>query len=358
MSSDDTNRARGGLTYKLREDLAKGALSDRKGLTCLTLLLTYRCPAACDHCVFESDNTRSEALDPEVARRVIEAAGRRRPPPGLSFSGGEPFLKLALMRELMSLGASLGMRSEVVTSAAWAKGEEHATATLRDLQERGLGTVCVSYDRYHAPFVEAAKVRAVALAGLSAGLRVVVNTALDPTSTVDPLDYLRGALDLSAETLDRCFVNRLVTVPVGRARKSVLDYDYSTSSLDRGCAFSTEVVTLSPYGLLYPCCGSVVGEDPEKAALYVHDDLGGKSVDEIGEILEAVSQDLFFKLLQRIGPYRLLQEIWRANPGLATRRRFTSDCDVCLELTQNAEVASAARELLRGYAARLAGETA
>ena len=71
-------------------------------VTCLTILLTWRCPARCAHCVFDSGPDNRHTLDLEVARAAVDAAARLTPRPSLSFSGGEPFAALPAMRDLLA----------------------------------------------------------------------------------------------------------------------------------------------------------------------------------------------------------------------------------------------------------------
>jgi len=342
-----------GLTFQLREQLNRIDSPEHRRLRALTLLLTWRCPALCDHCVFDSSPHNKTTLDPNVARRVVEAVGRQKPPPILSFSGGEPFLQLGLMRELAALGVSVGMISEVVTSCAWVADAPRTLSVLRDLQECGLRTLCISYDRFHAPYVKPWKVRTAIGAGLELGLRIVLNTIADEDDASDGVDALAFATELPRETIARCFVNRLAIVPVGRARRQVRDYIYPQAPPTGGCPFSTQVVTLSPHGLLYPCCGAVVGEPTDQAQLFIQDDLTNRSVDEIEMIVASIQNDLFFRLLQTIGPYGLIQELRRRDPDLPVRSRFTGQCDACLEFTANGHVADAARHFLQQISAEL-----
>jgi hypothetical protein len=349
-----SSRIEDGLTYQLRQQLRDGDRPEHRRLRALTLLLTWRCPAACDHCVFESSPHNKATLDAEVARRTIEAVGRQKQSPILSFSGGEPFLRLPLLRELAAFGLQRGMFSEVVTSCAWVADAERTSSILADLQQCGMRTLCLSYDRFHAPYVASWKVRLAILAGLELGLRVVLNTIIDRPDA-DCVETLTGMIDLPRETIMRCFVNPLNTVPVGRARHQVGEYFYN-EALHGGCPFPTQVVTLSPHGLLYPCCGAVVGEPIDNAELFIQDDLADRSVDEIATILDSLQSDLFFRLLQAIGPYGLLQELQRRYPELPIRTKFTGQCDVCLEFTANAAVADAARHFLKQIASELRGE--
>ena len=344
-----------GLTRYLRRQICGNELVNRSKISSITVLLTYRCPAACDHCIFESDSTRTETLNIEVARKFIEAAARQDPPPSLSFSGGEPFLQREMLRELACYAQTLGMPCEVISSGAWAKTPEFAHTVLSDLADCGLRTYCMSVDRYHLPFVSPKNLRNALFSALDVGLRVVLNTMVDPCSLGEEDAYLATALGVAPDVIARCQVNRLTTAPVGRARSNVRDFLYQNKSFREGCPFATEIVTLSPYGLLYPCCGMVLGENPHDAALFIQDNLSDRSVDEIEAILDDLKSDLFYRLLQALGPYRLLNEVIRRDPTITVRDRFVGSCDVCLEFTTNSRVAEGTRKLLIEYARILYG---
>jgi organic radical activating enzyme len=346
-----------GLADFLYADLSATELVNRRSISIITLLLTYQCPAQCDHCVFESSPHNTATIDPAVARTLIEAAARQKPPPVLGFSGGEPFLQLRMLRELTSFASGLGMASEVVSSSAWAKDEAYAAAVLKDLASRGLQSYCTSVDRFHTPFVEGRKMRTALLAARAAGMHVIVNTQVDALAAKlnggDVEQYLSRVLDLPSDELREFQINALITTPVGRGRHTDIGYHYPDKNFREGCPMATEVVTLSPHGLLYPCCGMVVGEQPESADLFIQDDLAQRSVDEVEAMLDALKGDLFFRLLQYVGPYNILAEVLRRNPHLRGRSRYTGACDVCLEFTSNPGIAQATRALLQELAQRL-----
>lgn len=346
MSAQDLRRQ--GLSYRLTQEnraAARGLVERNRDFACLTLLLTYRCPAVCDHCIFESSPKATATLDPGTAERVIAAISRQSPPPGLSFSGGEPFLQLDTMKRLAAFALERGMPSEAVTSAAWVADAGRTRATLAELGERGLRTLCVSYDRFHAPYVKAEKIRTAVTQALELGIRVVVNTMADPDDVRERREMLAEALALPLAVVDSCFVNVLPTSPVGRARTHVDRYYYPDHPPTGGCQFAGRIVAVSPYGFVYPCCGSVLGAPPERAGLMIQDDLTGRSVDEIAAILEDLKNDLFFNLLSVLGPYGILQELRKREPALQTRP-YTNQCDACLEFTDNPLARGAAEKLL------------
>jgi hypothetical protein len=340
-----------GLAQFWAGKLAATELANRDRISSITILLTYRCPASCDHCVFESSPRNKAKVDVDVARRFIEAASRQSPPPVVGFSGGEPFLRLEEMRELVVFAASHGMISEVISSSAWVRNEAHARTVLSDLAACGMSTYCTSIDRFHTPYVKADRMRIAILAAHEAGMHVILNSQIDAElkrgGKDAVLDYMSGVVDLPVSFLSQFQINPLVTTPVGRARNEVDDFVYDpTKDMNEGCPMATEIVTLSPYGFLYPCCGMVLGEDPERAGLFIQDDLTERSVEDIAAILHDLKRDLFFKIMQVMGPYRLLTELKRRNPALAIRDRYVGSCDACLEFTNNAEVAQEARAFL------------
>lgn len=344
------------LSHKLRALHAKRELLQRTEVSCLTLLLTWRCPAECDHCVFDSGPKRKEVMDSRFAARVIEAAATAQsPPPGISFSGGEPFLEYAMMLELMGRAKELGCASEVVTSCAWAAGAGRTMAKLTALRDAGLRTVCVSWDRFHSPFIKAHKVAEVIAAAVALGLRVVINTALDPLDKRPRSDYLARTLALPPDTLSACSINVMNVVPVGRARTNVAEFHYPEGNGKGACPMSTEILTVTPDGLLYPCCGSVVGERSANSSLYAFDDVTEKSVEDLRAMFRALKNDLFFRLLQVVGPAGLLEELRARHPEVEIRRRYNSDCDACLEINGNEAVGPALQALLEEYGAELRG---
>jgi hypothetical protein len=330
-----------GLSTHLRQSKTAGA-----PIACIVVLLTWRCPAACDHCVFESSPQRRETLDPEQARRLLIAAARLSPRPSLSFSGGEPFLHLELMRELIALGRRNEMPSEVVTSAAWVADRSRAGAILDDLAERGLGTLVVSYDSFHEAYVAPWKAKAAIELAVERGLRVVINSAPDPNDCETVVEYLQRVLTLDMATIRSCVVNTQRVVPVGRAIERVDRYWYPSEPPRGGCRFAGRTVTISPQGLLYPCCGAVIGVPSERADLFTFGQLGELDEDQLVELLESVRDDLFFQLLGQMGPYELLQALKRRDPSIITRETFTGECDACLEFTKNDAVRRATADLL------------
>ena len=334
------------LPVALRQMRTNGELLARTDFSCVTLLLTWQCPAQCDHCVFTSGPHRQEVLATDLAERIITAAASQPVRPAISFSGGEPFLVFDTLVHLTKLAHSLGCPTEVVTSCAWATSSQVAHERLQVLAGTGLRTVCVSWDRFHAPYVRAGRVAAVITQARDLGLRVVINTAIDPLRKEAPLEYLARTLGLPNAVLAACALNRLNVVSVGRARASAVEIYYPPKGGKGPCTVATEVLTVTPTGLLYPCCGSVLGEVAANSGFYAFEDISLMSVEELRLVFREIKDNLFFRLLQIAGPAKLVAMLQQREPELELRSRFNSDSEACRELNRNPEDGPALHALL------------
>jgi len=322
----------------------------RRGPDWVTIVLTWRCPAACAHCGVESSPSNRTRLDRDLARKAVLAAARFSPPPRLSFTGGEPFVEVQALHDLVALARDHGMSSEVVTSAAWVADETRCEATLMRLKAEGLVTLCVSYDRFHEDFIPRWKVGAVVRAGLRVGLKVVLKTIVDPDEPSGEAAFAER-LGLTADEIARCVINGQPLSAIGRAADFV-DAAAPVVAKPAGgaCAFAGRNPTVSPAGKLYPCCGPVMGKLGPAAELFVMADLNDSSVDGIEAALGSGDSDLFTALLNRIGPGGIISTILANDPSIALKGRVDNQCDGCVEMMRNPQLRSKIQDMLHAGA--------
>ncbi|MFW6161722.1 MAG: radical SAM protein, partial [Planctomycetota bacterium] len=130
------------------------------------LMLTYRCSAACRHCMYACSprwpaDWMSEA---DVERGLAALARYIQPSPfgpegvslnhGLHFTGGEPFLNYDLLLHATRVAAEVGVPSTFVeTNAFWCASEETTREKLEALREAGLRGIMISVNPFFAEFV-------------------------------------------------------------------------------------------------------------------------------------------------------------------------------------------------------------
>jgi hypothetical protein len=130
------------------------------------LMLSYKCPAACAHCMYAcspqwsadwiAEPALAEILD-QLAR-TIEASplGPERVgvSDGLHFSGGEPFMSFELLARAVDLAASRSIPSLFVeTNAIWCKNDDVTRDRLVDLRDRGMHGLMVSVNPFFLEYV-------------------------------------------------------------------------------------------------------------------------------------------------------------------------------------------------------------
>ena len=148
------------------------------------LMMTYRCQAACPHCVVGAGPHRKEEVSLEEAIGWISqmAAYRDGHIAALSLTGGEPFCCFEKLKEATRYAAQLGMVVTTVTNGFWATTVSEAVSVLARLE--GLKMIGISADPHHQAFIPFDRVRnAVAAARAEVivhrRIKVIVRQFLD-----------------------------------------------------------------------------------------------------------------------------------------------------------------------------------
>jgi MoaA/NifB/PqqE/SkfB family radical SAM enzyme len=150
----------------------------------LSLMPTFQCNAACQHCGTLSsptNKTRIPVGDAEEAIRQAASAGY-----GIVvFTGGEPTLKGRWLMEAINLATNLKLMTRVVTNGWWGRTDALAEAKVAAFVQAGLNEINFSTGDQHVRFVPLTSViralRAAAAADLLAA--VMVETVQERTVT-------------------------------------------------------------------------------------------------------------------------------------------------------------------------------
>ena len=169
------------------------------------LVLGYRCPSRCRHCLYGSGPHRRDGEPADLAEldRVLDLLAERAPRARMHIGGGEPFLDLDRLVHAVTGLAERGLALDYVeTNAVWLKGRRQGEEVLRRLADAGLGCVLISVSPFHAEFIPPSRtLLLVELADrlLSRGSFVWVADFLPELAAVAP----GHRLDLQARLADR-----------------------------------------------------------------------------------------------------------------------------------------------------------
>jgi MoaA/NifB/PqqE/SkfB family radical SAM enzyme len=310
----------------------------------LALMVTRRCNMTCGHCSVESGpGVRGEPAESDLLAWVREAtaAGVR----SIRLTGGEPMLRPAVVLRLVRECRRLGMATSLTTNGFWGRTRPRARRQLRALRRAGLGSLTVSYDRYHADFMGADPVLHIADAADELGIPFNVNLVRG-TDEAD-LAAIVQRLDASAGARLRVYDLQ----PVGRARElpaAILRSE--AEGFCTACAFPA----ITDDGRLCACNGPSYFERPGSPLV-----LGRIGEASVAELLERHRRDPILDTIRTLGPGWLRDELRRL-PGFAAwsaSRRWLGICHLCHEITRDPAAVAALRERLaepEAAAARLA----
>jgi len=118
------------------------------------ILVNYECNAACRHCLYACSPGRSaDYMTPETADKICSLL-KMRGFNSIHIGGGEPFLNIDGLLEVIKVVHKAGITIEYVeTNGFWAADESQALQYLNAIKSAGADALLISLDPFHAEYV-------------------------------------------------------------------------------------------------------------------------------------------------------------------------------------------------------------
>ena len=198
------------------------------------LVLGYRCPSRCRHCLYDAGPHRRDGSPANSAAldAILDLLAERGPHARYHIGGGEPFLDVDLLESAIDGMARRGLTLDYVeTNAAWVKDGDHAAGVLVELRDLGLRCVLVSLSPFHAEFIPLERTLALIEAAersLPGGAFVWIPGLMDdvraaPAGRSGRID-LEALLAQRGQRYARQLAARYSVVPAGRAGRYLHDH--------------------------------------------------------------------------------------------------------------------------------------
>ena len=293
------------------------------------LMMTYRCQAACPHCVVGAGPHRTEEVSLEDALGWISqmAAYRDGHIAALSLTGGEPFCCFDKLKQVTRYATQLGMVVTTVTNAFWATTLSEAVSALAELE--GLKMIGISADPHHQAFIPFDRVRNAVAAAKERGLsyRIIV-TAEDDTSP----EYLALRARLK-EVSPEEHIQSVTTFLSGRAADEIDGARCRTSRTP--CQSPCEAAgspVVFPNGQVIACIGALIAL-PNHHPLV----LGNLRHQTLAEILDKAEGNAVLHGLRVWGPGRLVSMIEESEVKSELPDCYIENvvCDPCYRILSN-----------------------
>jgi MoaA/NifB/PqqE/SkfB family radical SAM enzyme len=299
------------------------------------LMMTYRCTVACSHCMVEAAPYKRESMSVESAQEWIRQARGYRSGSiaGLTFTGGEPFYDIQVLRRLSDQAAAHGFMVSAATNAFWAASTNEAEQVLKRLP--ALSQLIVSTDEYHLKCIPLEHVRNAVEAARKRRMPVSLTVCTDSERTPG----FSALMYRLSEFAHRSEIRVSLTSPVGRAKIHCATFHYlmSETPSDSACPMAGSPV-IFPDGRVFACMGPVIRLDHHNPLLL------GKAFEEpLQTILDRSETNPVLRAVCERGPQRLISLLEEGGFGGILPRQFIqgSACDVCYRLFSSAEAVGA-----------------
>lgn len=279
---------------------------------------TQACNLHCPHC-FVSRNPKK--LDSKTAITFLESC-KGTDIYKIGFSGGEPFLNLDFMLEVISWAYKNDFCfDQIMTNGDWWKTEEELLSTLRQIQDAGYdGNIGLSYDGFHNQDFDRIKTFARSVNHIFGEESLNVQAVADPSSTPEQDTKLESELNILAEeyTAEVYILPQTFQAADSRAwqSKKWFKEDY--------CEGPGQILFVHATGDIAPCCG-FANENP---ALFI----GNINTDTFDTLIKKACENKMVNICYNTGLLKEAKMLYKEGklPGI------TGDiCSFCDWLCNN-----------------------
>ncbi len=286
----------------------------------LTLLMTYKCNAQCDICLFNCDKYKDDIMNLNDAYRYIDEAFEIESFENLAISGGEPFLFYDSLIKICKKANQKGIPITISTNGFWAVNVEKARDVILELRSLGVTSLYISVDQFHAEYVSYECIKNILRAAKKISIRIDLHTIVTKNSL--------KLKDITKELDNEIMGYQIVQWPCiacGRAKTNIDENEFIYQETIPSCVCNNiNTLVIDSYGKVFPCCGITDKSN------YLSANLAKEH--SIKEIIEYFNNNIYLKLLETYGARWFTEAIDKHNIDIKLKNKYTSLCELCGDL--------------------------
>lgn len=325
-------RIQGILMYKISDNIYNRHLGREEAKLKLWryagLMMTYRCPAACEFCYYKCSPEKAGLMPIETALSAWESlrvlAGENAK---VHITGGEPFLYFDHVLEILDEAQKrkLGPLDSIETNGYWATDRKIVEERLRLLDSAGLERLKISWDPFHAEYIDIECVRRLAEIAeeIMGSQRVFIRWA----------KYLNEPVRMKGEVLEeriKGYRSAVADYPcrfMGRGAGELADL-FANSPVEslrgqncKSAFLSSKGVHIDPYGNVFSglCSGIIIGNVEERPLEKIWAEFNPSKMELISQLFDG-------------GPTGVAEKM--GNNRYTTKAMYAEKCHFCNDLRQ------------------------
>ena len=279
----------------------------------LAIMITSKCDINCGMCC-EGDVNDIDIAEVDMLKFLM-TLDEETPIENIAITGGEPFLKVDLMEEIIKVSKKHNKNTSVITNANWCVNIENTYEILSKLKSLGLDYIGISYDEFHQKYVDVEKIRNILKVCELLKLRTNIQICITKDSDIGVL------LNQLKTELNNVIINFIYCMDVGRAKANIQSSQLIYKQYDETilCQKGGSLL-IGNDGKIFPCCSPMAYE--------LDIDLGNISeFNTIQKVLKQINNNIFLLMLRNYGFKYFLDKAKLLNIKLP--EKIVSPCDIC-----------------------------
>jgi MoaA/NifB/PqqE/SkfB family radical SAM enzyme len=256
----------------------------------IVIMLGNKCTAECKICCINSTYKCNQKNDFFRLKEFVLSSKDVEEIKVINFSGGEVFLYFNELVELIKCCKSINKTPTIITNGYWAYKYQIAQQKLSILREAGLINIGISYDEFHAEYINIKNIRNIIKSAKSLDMKVSIQSAITVNSSISKwVDFL--GQDLVDVTL-----NFISCDQVGRAKEMINNNMFIRNTMPEGC-ICRKGGTFSIFydGNVWPCCAPYV----TTTNLCIGNIYN--NIHTVNDALDKLQSNIFLKILRNKG---------------------------------------------------------
>lgn len=288
----------------------------------ISLQITWKCDIGCKHCC---QGPKKASLSVAEVNTILKEIKKQNIVHKIHITGGEPFEDIDKLLLISKSISNYDFEFAVITNGKWCKGKEVAEKILRNLKSNNLIGLTISYDSYHAKFVNEESIKI--LINVATSMKIPVTLYASYCSdTQNETDHI-----LSRISRNEVEIRKRWILPVGIAKINKISTNYKKySELNDFCPTSN-ILTFFPTGDCYPCCS---------AGTHNNLSIGNIRHEKLSSVIYNRFNNPYMKIIEEEGPKGIVERLpWSLKEKLKANR-YTNTCHLCYEILETCDARS------------------
>jgi hypothetical protein len=292
-------------------------------------LLTFKCPAKCQHCSYKAGPNRTGYITPKDASGYLKELMEIEPLQSVWVHGGEPFLYFDYLEHIIKEANKSNIPCRgVISNCFWAKDKETSSKKLYNLKKSGLTAIAFSSDFFHQEFIPLENIRNALKSAVDIGFKEIYVDSYF-VDNIDKENYFNQFTKKNLEILEDIEGVEFHRYPMSVEGRGTELTEYINLKPDipsgncpmpfwiEGDLHNPETIEIDSEGNVTLCPGICIGNTNMKS-------------------LTKVIQDY------DVDKYPILSTIWKEGPigllkiakeqGLQQTQQYANECHLCYKL--------------------------